>query len=69
LALPGREPDPGPDAIAAYVDRAAAIVGLPIAPEHRPDVIEQFARLMALGALFMEFSLPEDIEPGPVFRP
>ena len=44
-------------------------MGLPIAPEHRPDVIEQFARLVALGALFMEFSLPEDIEPGPVFRP
>lgn len=56
-------------AIAAYVDRAAAIVGLPIAPEHRSEVIEQLGRLLAVAALFMELPLPEGIEPGPVFRP
>jgi hypothetical protein len=57
------------EAIAAYVDRTAAIVGLPIAAAHRSEVIEQFGRLLAVAALFMEFPLPEGIEPGPVFRP
>jgi Asp-tRNA(Asn)/Glu-tRNA(Gln) amidotransferase A subunit family amidase len=38
--------------IAAYVDRAAAIVGLPIAAAHRSEVIEQFGRLLAVAALF-----------------
>ena len=65
----GLEPELEQDAIAAYVDRAAAIVGLAIAPEHRSDVIEQFGRLLAVAALFMELHLPEGIEPGPVFRP
>jgi Protein of unknown function (DUF4089) len=69
LASPGLEPELEQDAIAAYVDRAAAIVGLPIAAAHRPEVIEQFGRLLAVAALFMEFPLPEAIEPGPVFRP
>ena len=58
-----------PEAIAAYVDRAAAIVGLPIAAEHRSEVIEQLGRLLSVAALFLELSLPEGIEPCPVFRP
>jgi hypothetical protein len=69
LASPAPEPALEPGAIAAYVDRTAAMVGLPIAPAHRADVIEQLGRLLALAALFMEFDLPEGIEPGPVFRP
>ena len=69
MASPGIEPALDQEAIAAYVDRAAAIMGLPIADGHRREVIEQFGRLMAVAALFMQFPLPEGIEPGPVFRP
>lgn len=69
MASPEHESEREQEAIAGYVDRAAAIVRLPISPEHRPEVIEQFGRLMAVAALFMEFPLPEGIEPGPVFRP
>ena len=69
MASPAREPELEQDAIAAYVDRTAAMVGLPIAAAHRAEVIEQFGRLLGVAALFMEFPLPEGIEPGPVFRP
>ena len=52
-----------------YVDRAAAIAGLPIAPEHRPGVIQNLASTLALAALIMDFPLDEGVEPAPVFRP
>jgi hypothetical protein len=54
---------------AAYVDEAAALLGLPLAPAHRQGVIENMARLAAMAELVMEFNLPEDTELGPVFRP
>ncbi len=53
----------------AYVDEAAKRVGLPIAPEHRPGVIQFTGILLAHAALVTEFSLPDDVEPAPVFRP
>ena len=54
---------------AAYVDQAAALLDLPLTPAHRPGVIENMARLAALAALVTSFALPEEVEPGPVFRP
>lgn len=61
--------NPAPDELGAYVDEAAKRVGLPIAPEHRPGVIQVTSLLLAQGALVMEFPLPDDVEPAPVFRP
>ena len=55
--------------LGAYVDDAAKRVGLPIAPEHRPGVIQFTGILLVHAALVMEFSLPDDVEPAPVFRP
>ena len=52
-----------------YVDRAAPVAGLVIAPEHRPGVIRNLAIALELGALIMEFPLDEVVEPVPVFRP
>ena len=53
----------------AYVDAAAALIGLPIDPAHRPGVIVNFERIAQMAALVMEFALPEKAEPAPVFRP
>lgn len=55
--------------LGAYVDEAAKRVGLTIAPEHRPGVIQFTEGLLAAVALVMEFSLPDDVEAAPVFRP
>ena len=52
-----------------YVDAAAALIGLPIDPVHRPGVVVNLERLAQMAALVMEFPLPEDAEPAPVFRP
>jgi hypothetical protein len=53
----------------AYVDAAAALIGLPIDPAHRPGVVFNLERLAQMAALVMEFPLPEEAEPAPVFRP
>ena len=53
----------------AYVDAAAALIGLPIDPAHRPGVVVNLERIAQMAALVVEFPLPEDAEPAPVFRP
>ena len=53
----------------AYVDAAAALVGLPLDPEHRPGVVLNLERIAVLAALLMAFPLPDDTEPAPVFSP
>jgi hypothetical protein len=57
------------DELGAYVDHAAALIALPLAPEHKPGVVANLARTAAIAKLVPEFSLPDDIEPGPVWRP
>ncbi len=52
-----------------YVDIAAQLVELPLLPEHRPGVIENFSRIQAIAQLVMEFPLPEEVEVAPVFEP
>lgn len=54
---------------AEYVDRTAQLIDLPLNPEHRPGVVENFARIAAIANLVMEFPLPEDAEPAPLFEP
>jgi len=60
---------PTPEELAAYVDETAKRVGLPIAPEHRPGVIQFTGILLAHAALVLEFPLPDEVESAPVFRP
>jgi 1-carboxybiuret hydrolase subunit AtzG-like protein len=52
-----------------YMKNAAAAIGLSIAPEHRAGVIANLERLATVARLVTEFSLPEDGEAAPVFRP
>ena len=53
---------------AAYIEEAAALLDLVIAPEHRPGVVENMARLRTMAELVMSLKLPEETELGPVFR-
>lgn len=53
----------------AYVDAAAALIGLPIDPEHRPGVVLNLERIAQMAALVLEYPLPDEAEPAPVFRP
>lgn len=62
--MPERDFDPEP-----YVDTAAALIRLPIEPAHYPGVILNFERIAQMAALVSAFSLPDEAEPAPVFRP
>jgi hypothetical protein len=53
----------------AYVDAVAALIGLPLAPAHRPGVVLNLERIAQMAALVMEFALPEETDPAPVFAP
>ncbi|MFB2937739.1 DUF4089 domain-containing protein [Aerosakkonemataceae cyanobacterium BLCC-F154] len=54
---------------AEYVDTISQLVDLPIDPEHRPGVIQNFERIMTIAKLITEFPLPEDLEAAPIFEP
>jgi hypothetical protein len=58
-----------PPDLGAHVDAAAALIGLPIAPAHRPGVILYMGVIATAAALVMEFPLPEEVEPAPIFAP
>jgi Protein of unknown function (DUF4089) len=54
---------------AAYVDALAMLTGLSLDPAHGPGVILNFERIAQMAGLVMEFPLPDDVEPAPVFSP
>lgn len=56
-------------ALESYVDVTSALIGLPIAAESRPLVVEHLARVLASAPLLAEFALPEGLEAAPVFAP
>ena len=58
-----------PSNFSEYVKQMAQILDLNIAPEYLPSVIENFESIAAIASLVTEFSLPENIEPAPVFEP
>jgi hypothetical protein len=52
-----------------YLDAAAAAIGLPIAPEHRPGVLHYLQLVAAMAPRVMDFPLGLADEPAAVFRP
>ncbi|MCF2970720.1 DUF4089 domain-containing protein [Synechococcus sp. Nb3U1] len=52
-----------------YVDSVAKALQLPLHPDHRPGVIENFARILPIAKLVLEFPLPQTVEPAPTFDP
>lgn len=54
---------------AQFVDQMALLLNLPLAPDDRLGVVENFTRIQAIAQLVLDFPLPEAIEAAPVFRP
>jgi len=55
--------------IAAHVDAAAALLGLPLAPEHRPGVLMYFALAAAMAEQVTGLTLTVHDESGSHFGP
>ena len=53
----------------AYVDHAAALVGLPVAPQYRDGVRLNLERAAAIAQPLLGLSLTDEIESAPVFQP
>jgi len=47
----------------------AQLLQLPLHPEHRAGVIENFARFLPIAQQVLEFPLPPTVEPAPTFDP
>jgi hypothetical protein len=54
---------------ASYVDAAAAVLGLKIAAEHRPGVLQYFALAAGMAELVQGLPLQTHDEPANVFHP
>ena len=52
-----------------YLDQMAALVGTTIPAEYRAEVIAYLKLTHTIAQPMLEFELPEDAEPAPVFRP
>ncbi|MFD2140958.1 DUF4089 domain-containing protein [Ancylobacter oerskovii] len=58
-----------PGQAGAYLDAALALAGLPLEPELRPRVLLHLETALQMGALVLDFPLPDEAEPAPVYRP
>ena len=56
------------DDIDAWLDANAALLGIPVAPEWR-DAVRQHLRITRdLAQQVLEFPLPDEADPAPIFR-
>ncbi len=55
--------------LGSYVDAAAHLIDLPIAPQYRDNVITNLERTAEIAKLAVADPLPDDLEAAPVFRP
>ncbi len=51
-----------------FIDAAAMLLGLPVAPEWKPAVRANLALTLTFARIVEEFPLPDDAEPAPVFE-
>ena len=52
-----------------YVDLAAAVIRLPIPPQHREGVARHVEAAATMVRPLLEFELGDSVEPAPVFEP
>ena len=55
--------------IERHVDATAALIALPLAPEHRPGVLMYFGLAARLAQPLMDFPLGPEDDPAEVFIP
>ena len=53
----------------AYVTQVAALLDLPLAPEHLPGVAANFSHLGKTAELLSKFTCSPELEPAPIFEP
>jgi hypothetical protein len=53
----------------AYLEAAAAALGLQIEPEWKPAVLDNLQRSRQIAQAVLNFPLPDTVEPASVFRP
>ncbi len=58
--------DPGPVDVKAYASQMAAALGLPL--DDPQQVEANLAVAFRMASLIIEFPLPDDAEPAPVFK-
>jgi Protein of unknown function (DUF4089) len=56
------------DFLDAYIDSAAAALGIPVDPAWKPTIRANLDVTFKLAALVDEKGLPDDAEPAPVFK-
>ena len=56
------------DALGAWLDAAAAPLGISVAPEWRDAVLLHLRITRDMAQQVLDFPLPDDAEPAPVFR-
>jgi hypothetical protein len=57
------------DQVEAYVDAQCALLGLTLAPEHRPGVVRYLQLVIGMAPRVMDFPLSPHDESGNVFVP
>ncbi len=58
-----------PEHVEATVDAIAAAVGMPIPPECRAGVLQNWALMHGIAQGYLHFPLTAEVEPASVFRP
>jgi hypothetical protein len=52
-----------------FIDAGAAVLGIPARPEWRDSIRLHLGLSFDFGRLLLDFPLPDEAEPAPVFRP
>jgi hypothetical protein len=55
--------------VANYIEQTSNLINLPLYPDHLPGVVENFHQLQMIAQLFLDYSIPEDIEAAARFQP
>jgi hypothetical protein len=63
-----KDPPHMPDPLDAYIDAAAAALGIPVKPEWKGEIRANLAVTFKLAAMVAEKELPDDAEPAQIFK-
>ncbi|UFN47945.1 DUF4089 domain-containing protein [Roseomonas sp. OT10] len=59
---------PDDDALLAHLDASAALLGIVIDPAWRAEALANLRTLALAAGAVLDFPLPDEAEPAPVFR-